>query len=190
MLSTMPAVREQIPNLPLAFSVLCPAHRHKESVRRRLAILHSAKIALSGIAAKPHSLEIAPHSLKEDFGAVFDPDDVFNPQVFKQLRQLHIGKAAICCNAQTATAQTLLEAANDTLDDRHFITPHTSFQDLGRIGPPINRQGAPACHKRDNQQMMVAFNRPINGQSQFAASGNCLMACKKTASARSFGDNR
>jgi len=38
---------------------------------------------------------LTPLSLKSDFGAVFDSDDVGNSQVFKQLRQIDIGKTAI-----------------------------------------------------------------------------------------------
>lgn len=67
-------------------------------------------------------------------------------------------------------ANLLFQPRDYPFDDRAFVTAHSPFQDRRRVSAPINRHRPPARHQGDDQQVMVAFNRPINGQTQFAGS--------------------
>ena len=49
-----------------------------------------------------------------------------------------------------------------------------AFVIAGIISTPVNRYGPTAYDKRDHEQMLFVFNRPINGQAHFTVLGELM----------------
>jgi hypothetical protein len=47
---------------------------------------------------------------------------------------------------------------------REFIALHAAFEHRSVIGPPIDGHGASAHNQRDDQQVLVRFDGPVDGQ--------------------------
>jgi len=94
----------------------------------------------------------------------FDADHERHPQVGQQGEQRHIGEAPICRDPHATASDLPDDARHGSANHREFIALHTTFEYPRIIGAPGDRHGTPAHDERDDQQVLVPFDRPIDGQ--------------------------
>jgi hypothetical protein len=120
---------------------------------------------------QPQWPQLAPLPLASDVGASFHSADARNAQLAESGQQGPISKPPIGRDDDAALAHGWGHTPHRPADDRQFVAFQTSFSYRGLIGAPVNRHSATAHHERDPKQMLIRFNRPVNGQAHFAGLG-------------------
>jgi hypothetical protein len=109
-------------------------------------------------------VELAPHPIDIDLGAFLDADDEGHLQLRKQGEQGHIGKATVGRHPDPSASNHADHPAQDPPNPRQLIALHAPFQHRRVIRPPVDGYGSPTDNERDNQQVLIGFSRPVDGQ--------------------------
>jgi hypothetical protein len=100
----------------------------------------------------------------QNLGALLDANHERHPQGGQQGKERDIGEASICCDPHPPASHFPDNARHGSAHHREFITLHTAFEHRGVIGAPVDGHGTPADNERDDEQMLVPFDRPVDGQ--------------------------
>jgi hypothetical protein len=84
--------------------------------------------------------------------------------VGQQGAQRHIGEPTVCRHVHPTTAYLPEDARHGPAKHREFIALHAAFAHRRIIGAPRDGHGAPAHNQRDDEQMPVSFDGPVEGQ--------------------------
>lgn len=117
---------------------------------------------------KADRVEFAPLSVAPDFDIAFDADDEVDLPFSEQSEQIVIREAAIRRQPQASGFDASKDQLESPLDDGQFITFHSAFEHALRVSLPKDRQRASPDDQRNDEQMLIVFGGPINGQADFA----------------------
>ena len=122
------------------------------------------------IAHKAQRVELPPHACDTELGALLHADHERHPQVGQQREQRRIGEAPIRRDPHPTASDLADDARHGSANHRACIALHAAFEHRRIIGPPIEGYSAPAHNERDDQQMLVPFDRPVDGKAYWPMS--------------------
>jgi len=99
-----------------------------------------------------------------DLGALLDANHECHLQVGQQREQRYIGEATIGRHADSTAPYLPDNARHRPANHRELIALHAAFEHCCVISAPIDGHGASTHNQRDDQQVLLPFDGPVDGQ--------------------------
>jgi len=93
-------------------------------------------------------------------------------QLLEQCEQRFVGKPAVSRQPDTAWADVLKDQLKRSFDNGSLVAVHPSFEHALLISAPVNGNRAPTDGQRNDEQVLVVFSCPINGEADFTKGRN------------------
>ena len=159
------AVTDQVPQPPLALSITRTTLRHVLAARIALAIKESPQTPPSGVPLEAQSGEFAPSALTQHLDRPFTADHKGNTQIIEQIEELDIREGAVCRDDLAAWRDSKQDFCDERADKLALIPTPVIFQLALSISAPEQWHGTASDHQGGDQQMLLVFNGPINGET-------------------------
>lgn len=166
------AVADQVPNAPLLFPVSRTALCDVEPARATLAIAQASEAAPPRVARHLQAAELAPLALEENFDVLFGADDEGDPEFIKQIKEQHIGKAAVGGEQQFGAPQIPQDDFEQAFDKGALKLAPMPFESAFLIRAPVNGHGTTTKDGRSGQRVNPVFDRPIKRDADEGVSGD------------------
>src|SRR5258706_4198121 len=154
-----------MPNAPLPLPIPCAALRDVKPARRALAIAQASETAPPCVARHLQRAELAPLALEEDFDVFFGANDKSDLEIIEQVKEPHIGKAAVRSEDQFGARHIAQNDLEEALGKGALDFAAMPFEGAFVIRTPVDWHGAASNNGRCDQRVDAVLNGPINRDS-------------------------